>query len=673
MKSLRNLFLFVLLLSSALVSAQNVTVQVTGQVIDQQTGMPIPGHQVAVTVYPDSINTFFPYSDSAYTDPTGAYILTFPVYYTPGVASFFSVGTYDCQNYWQQQFFTFTGNLNSFTADFAICSDTIFPPSPCENYILPDSIQGLTVTLHGGLYGTQQATSLYWDLGDNTYATGETVTHTYAQQGVYVVTLQTLTSDSCSDFSEFLLVLNDSINPPSLCESYISLSGLQEFTATFEGIMLNGQQAEFNWDFGDGSTGNGQVVTHTYTQQGFYTVVLQSVTNDSCYHTSLYTLMLMDSIPNGCAGYFSATPTGLPYEIAFEGFTQSNYPVEYSWEFGDGTTASGQSIAHTYCCPGTYLATLTTSDSSGCTSTFVSPVLVSPDSTGNMVISGQVFAGTAPINQGMVVLFNTDPSGYYYQVQTTYIDSAGYYSFWNLGTGTYLILAFPQPDSLNPSMQFLPTYFGDVVFWDQATSIYLGVPLNPYNINLVSYDSISGGNGTINGQITGGGKSMLTAGQEVLLLDAFGNPVRIAYTDGQGNFSFNNLPFGEYSVHPVITGVTTQPAQLVIDEGNPSATVIMTINGHLITGLIERKSTNLISALYPNPVVDLISLTIQKPGSYKVLITDAMAKTVILRNEEVAAVGTTLRIDVSELVPGVYMLMLQNASGEISSRRFIKN
>jgi PKD repeat protein len=39
--------------------------------------------------------------------------------------------------------------------------------------------------------------------------------------------------------------------------------------------------------------------------------------------------------------------------------------VVYAWDFGDGQTGSGASVQHTYTAPGTYMATVTASNSAG--------------------------------------------------------------------------------------------------------------------------------------------------------------------------------------------------------------------------------------------------------------------------------------------------------------------
>jgi PKD repeat protein len=670
MKTIRLLFALVLMLGAGSVFAQSLTVHVTGHVTDQQTNLPIASHLVAASVLPDSLNYNMPYSDTTLTDQSGAYSLTFILQFVPGTVSFFTVGTPDCTGTWVQQVFIYSGSATSFTANFSICNDSIIPPSPCENFIGITGIQSLTVGFVGMLANTQAA-SYTWDFGDNHSGTGQYVTHTYAQQGFYNVTLLTVTANGCFDESTFPLVLMDSINPPSDCQNIINIGNIQGLTATLQGSLLNGQTASYSWDLGDGNTASGQNVTHTYAQQGNYNVTLSTVTPDSCMSTSVFMLMLSDSTNTGCSAVFIATSTSNPMSIAFQAITPNALPMQFTWEFGDGTTGSGQNITHTYGNPGTYMVQLISSDSI-CTSVYVAPVTVPIDSTGTLNINGYVIATNNFVYNAQVTLFGINPAGYFYPAESTYTNPNGWFNFMNVSEGTYIILAIPASDSMNAS-QYLPTFYGDVVFWDQATEIILGAPQNPYTINLQSFDSIGSGGGYIGGQLLGGGKAMMTGGQEILLLDLSNTPVRITYTDAQGNFSFASLPFGDYLVSPMVTGSTTVPTQVNLNASNPTASVVMTINGNTITGISKTEPTSQIENIYPNPAVSEISVNIKSAGNVKMQILDATGKTIVLQNNAVPANGKLLTIPVSGLTPGLYFLVIQDENGNTSSKRFVKN
>ena len=67
----------------------------------------------------------------------------------------------------------------------------------------------------------------------------------------------------------------------------------------------------------------------------------------------------------GSFTYSPSTPLPLiavTFDASAIGGTQ---PYSYAWDFGDGSTGSGQSVSHSYLLPGTYTVTLTITDANG--------------------------------------------------------------------------------------------------------------------------------------------------------------------------------------------------------------------------------------------------------------------------------------------------------------------
>ncbi len=478
-------------------------------------------------------------------------------------------------------------------------------------------------------------------------------------------------------FTADFVICNDSVNPPAGCNNVIAVSGIQGLTVSFAGYLENQQQASYTWEFGDGVTATGQYPVHTYASQGMYTVTLLTIADDSCTDISQYALVLQDSVPVGCQNYFTYWSTGNPQEVYFQGYTTSQYPTDFLWDFGDpasGTsnTSGLQNSLHIFTSPGNYNVTLSTVDSTGCSYTSTSIVTVPQGNPGNLDIYGFVTAGNSFLDYGTVTLFGNDSLGAFNVLQVTTIDSAGFYGFYNLTEGSYLVLATPSVGSVYYN-QFLPSYFGNVFQWEAAEPIVLGTPQNPYNINLVGYDSLGYGDGTINGQLVTGGKSVTPSQQEVFLLDETDAPVRFTYTDEQGNFNFSSLPMGLYKVNPVITGFTTYPALVDLNGTTMAADIVMAINGQTITGIREKIPADSKLNIYPNPVTSRLNITVKSgiQGTALINILDISGRIVLTEQTSIQS-GIPVSFDISNLNSGIYFLQLRESNGQYSAIRFVK-
>lgn len=126
---------------------------------------------------------------------------------------------------------------------------------------------------------------------------------------------------------------------------------------------MNGMMGEFYWDFGDGNSAMGQTVTHTFANQGTYqvclTTMLMNNPADSCIWTTCHEVIVGNGGPGSLqAGFevFQDSTIALLYHFIN---TSSGQPVEWLWEFGDGTTSNLQNPSHQYAQSGWYQVCLT--------------------------------------------------------------------------------------------------------------------------------------------------------------------------------------------------------------------------------------------------------------------------------------------------------------------------
>lgn len=125
-----------------------------------------------------------------------------------------------------------------------------------------------------------------WNFGDGQTGTGQTANHTYAQPGEYSVTLTVQTEGGiCNDQITQTVIVNPqptaNFNFTSVCQGTAT-----QFTSTATGQEINNYQ----WNFGDGQTGTGQTVSHTYAQAGEYQVTHIVTSNGGCNDQKIQTV-----------------------------------------------------------------------------------------------------------------------------------------------------------------------------------------------------------------------------------------------------------------------------------------------------------------------------------------------------------------------------------------------
>jgi PKD repeat protein len=126
----------------------------------------------------------------------------------------------------------------------------------------------------------------------------------------------------------------------------------------------DGSIANYDWDFGDGTTGSGVSASHTFATRNPYTVTL-TVSDDSGATGSVSRIVELNTAP---VAYGYVTCNGVTCNFNGSPSSDSDGTIAtYLWEFGDGRSALGAIVTHTYSTPGIYLATLTVTDNEGAT------------------------------------------------------------------------------------------------------------------------------------------------------------------------------------------------------------------------------------------------------------------------------------------------------------------
>lgn len=223
--------------------------------------------------------------------------------------------------------------------------------------------------------------SYAWDFGDGNVGTGQTISHTYAAVGVYTATVTASNSFNSEVAQAVVTVTESAVAIAGLAAENSSPTQLGNPTF-FAATITAGSDVSYLWDFGDGASGSGRTVNHTYGAVGNYvvTVTASNSLGNAVAQTAVTVQADAAAVSGLSAENSSPTPLGNP--TFFAATITGGTDVSYAWDFGDGASGTGQTVSHTYAIAGIYTATVTASNSVGSasaqTSVTVREVIVDP-------------------------------------------------------------------------------------------------------------------------------------------------------------------------------------------------------------------------------------------------------------------------------------------------------
>jgi len=182
----------------------------------------------------------------------------------------------------------------------------------------------------------------------------DTATYSWSSTGEYTVTATAKNSNSIVTDTLVISITETPIT--GLTASNSSPTALGSAT-TLQAAVLTGDNVTYLWDFGDGTTGTGANLNHTYNAKGSYIAVVTATNSINTLVAS--TTITVQDVPIAGLTLTSDEPTSLGKSTAFQATVTNGTAVGYTWNFGDGTTGTGASTTHQYSEAGLYNVTVT--------------------------------------------------------------------------------------------------------------------------------------------------------------------------------------------------------------------------------------------------------------------------------------------------------------------------
>jgi hypothetical protein len=362
-----------------------------------------------------------------------------------------------------------------------------------------------------------------------------------------------------------------------------------------------------------------------------------------------------------------------PDSYLFTG-VNNNSNAYHLWTFGDGTSSTLAMPYHSYADPGTYEVCHITGVDGVCADTVCNSFYI------GLYIAGVVNLGANCIDYGSVKLFSLDTISNSVELigQYSMNNNQCYYDFIGLSEGVYLVSA-GLSDSSAFYNQYVPTYYGNQYYWNDAQPIYLTESGSFYNIYMI-YGSNPGGNGYVGGSIDDGPfrlsnpelSSLMSPvlGAQVVITDLANVPQRWVRTDNSGAFSITDLAYGTYRLMADEPGMTCLPIEFTLSEQTPGVTIDL-VMGDEITGIVSYETPFVQGDVYPNPSNSLANLNIElmKPASLTMTMTSITGQVMWTHTNSFLQGKASIQIPVRGIADGLYFLSIYSDKGQLITSR----
>jgi large repetitive protein len=201
---------------------------------------------------------------------------------------------------------------------------------------------------------------------------GQTVTTTTGAT-TFTITL----SDGCSTPTATDVLDINWFTLPAVSYTISNQQGCSPVVVDFTNLTAAGASPTITWDFGDGSTGSGNNITHTFSTAGCYDINLDIVTSDGCsVDTTIYGQICVFAYPQPDFVFQPIPADVFNPEITFTNTTLGG--DFYSWDFAGLGTDNATHPQFTFPATGggTYTVCLTASTTQGCTASVCHDVVI---------------------------------------------------------------------------------------------------------------------------------------------------------------------------------------------------------------------------------------------------------------------------------------------------------
>jgi gliding motility-associated-like protein len=237
--------------------------------------------------------------------------------------------------------------------------------------------------------GSGTLSQWFWDFGDGNISDQEDPLHIYNNPGNFNVSLTVVNSFGCRKTLQQpgLIKIAGTLN----ADFTYSYDNACKAPATVRFTNLSQSQSPINyqWFFGDGFASTDKNPVHVYSTSGSFTVQLVTINATGCSDTATQLISI-----GSAKADFSYSNACIDKNMVF---TDQSTPkaISQKWDFGDGSSATGPIVQHTYSALGTYQVTLI-ADFGGCYDTIKKTIETRKSVHADFTASGNLISCSYP-------------------------------------------------------------------------------------------------------------------------------------------------------------------------------------------------------------------------------------------------------------------------------------
>ncbi len=202
--------------------------------------------------------------------------------------------------------------------------------------------------------------SFIWDLGDGTWLNTDTISHFYANAGVYNVMLKAISDYNCVDSAFRQVQIHPVLTPKA---SWNEKCEKQDYTINDITIYNGTTPTSINWSL-DNQKSNGANVQYPNLSKGYKKLNLEILTTEGCLYKA-DTQIYVHPLPS--INFDVLNPCGdNNYRFNNLSNNDSVAALNYTWWLGDGTLSNQKNPLHTYSVYGNTQVKLEAINNFGC-------------------------------------------------------------------------------------------------------------------------------------------------------------------------------------------------------------------------------------------------------------------------------------------------------------------